>query len=70
MASSAPSGLRDAQSGGTARERPDDGVVAEDFVHRDRVGVEVEEPTAALHRRAQVPQIFQAKHATDVIPTI
>ena len=54
----------------TPHERPEKRVIAENFVHGDRVRVEVEEPATPLHGGAEIPKILQPEYTPNVIPTI
>jgi hypothetical protein len=59
-----------AQPRRATNERREKWVRNEDFRDGNRVGVEVQEPAAALHGGSEIAQLLQPENATDVVPTV
>src|SRR5829696_5685935 len=60
----------DAPSGRTPHEIAEDAIVSEHVGDGDRVGVEIEEAAAALHRGTEVPQVLEPEYATHVLAAV
>ena len=58
---------RDPPARVVADQRSEEGVVAQCLDHRDRVGVEVEQAAAPLHRRGEIAQVRELKIGHDAV---